>query len=95
MVLPDCEDGILSKNPIAQGSVASAISIASPPEFHYFIVAGDNYERVMKLIIELRDRRNVETYFRRSVNYWSNVAAEYSDDELASQSIVSCLACGC
>ncbi|WP_054844562.1 glycoside hydrolase family 15 protein [Vulcanisaeta souniana] len=86
-VLPDCEDGILGKNPIAQGSVVSAVSIASP-EFHYFIAAGDNYERVMRLIIELRDKNNVEAHFRRSVNYWSNVASEYGDDELASQSIV-------
>ncbi|MDP7975444.1 MAG: glycoside hydrolase family 15 protein, partial [TACK group archaeon] len=28
-VLPDCEDGSLAKNPIAQGSVASAISVAA------------------------------------------------------------------
>ena len=86
-VLPDCEDGILSKNPIAQGSVASAISIASP-EFYYFIVAGDSYDRVLRLIIDLRDRKRLETYFVRSINYWGNVASEFTDDKLAAQSIV-------
>ena len=86
-VLPDCEDGILSKNPIAQGSVASAISIASP-EFYYFIVAGDSYDRVLRLIIDLRDRKRLETYFVRSINYWGNVASEFADDKLAAQSIV-------
>ncbi|MFB6470143.1 MAG: glycoside hydrolase family 15 protein [Vulcanisaeta sp. AZ3] len=86
-VLPDCEDGVLGKNPIAQGSVASAISIASP-DFYYFIIAGESYGKVMRLILDLRDKRKLETYFTRSVNYWSNVASEFTDDKLAAQSIV-------
>ncbi|WP_069807564.1 glycoside hydrolase family 15 protein [Vulcanisaeta thermophila] len=84
VVLPDCEDGILSKNPIAQGSVASAVSIAYP-EFWYFIVAGDSYRNVMRLILNLRD--HVKTYFTRSLNYWNNITSEYADDELAMQSL--------
>lgn len=88
-VLPDCEDGQLSKNPIAQGSVSSAISIAYP-EFTYFLVAGRSYQEVSKNLEELRKGRGI----RRTSKFWEDVASTLSEpeDDLARTSLLVTLA---
>ncbi len=71
----DAEDGILSGNPIAQGSVDSIIAIALtlPPLgkeiCFYWIAIGKNWEEVDKLN-ELVKKKTPEELFRRTKDYW-------------------------
>lgn len=84
-VLPDCEDGVLSKNPIAQGSVASAVSIASK-DFYYFMVAGPNHETVRQRALELRQHPSF--HMTKTQAYWDVLQTESRlDDELARESL--------
>ncbi|WP_449461715.1 glycoside hydrolase family 15 protein [Tardisphaera miroshnichenkoae] len=85
-VLPDCEDGSLSKNPIAQGSVASAVSMASK-DFYYFMVAGPDYETTRQRVAELR--QHPDFHMSKTQTYWDVVESEKQlSDELARKSLV-------
>lgn len=71
----DAEDGQLSGNPIAQGSVDSTIGISTsvPPSgeqvAHYWICFGTAYEKVVKLNSIVR-QRTPEYFLRRTESYW-------------------------
>lgn len=71
----DAEDGVLSGNPIAQGSVDSVIGIPltlapkSEETCYYWIAAGKNWEEV-KLLNDLIKKKTPEEFFIRTVNYW-------------------------
>lgn len=71
----DAEDGNLSGNPIAQGSVDSTVGVSlSVPaggtvEFYYWICFGIAYEKVTKLN-EIIIQRSPEQLLRRTKNYW-------------------------
>jgi GH15 family glucan-1,4-alpha-glucosidase len=82
-VLKDCEDGTLSKNSIAQGSVASAISIASP-SFYYFIIAGENYDEVANVFKEMKE--NAKFNYEKNERYWKSITSS-QEDELAKMSL--------
>jgi len=88
VVLRDCEDGTLGKNPIAQGSVDSAVSIAYP-SFYYWIVAGRSREDVLEVHRSLRAKP--QYYERRNVGYWRAIA-ERHQERLAAQSVAVLLA---
>ncbi len=82
-VLKDCEDGTLSKNSIAQGSVASAVSIASP-SFYYFIIAGESYDEVTRTFKELKE--NAQFNYEKNDRYWKSITSPL-EDELARTSL--------
>lgn len=71
----DAEDGILSKNPIAQGSVDSAVAIHIKLSAHaketcfYWIAAGKTWEQVKALNHEIR-KKGPETFLKRTTDYW-------------------------
>jgi glucoamylase len=71
----DAEDGALSGNPIAQGSVDSVVGMSLKLEgkaketSYYWIAAGKNWEEV-KSLDELIKKRGVDTIFTRTFNYW-------------------------
>lgn len=71
----DAEDGHLSGNPIAQGSVDSVIAIPlqiAPKEnqtSYYWIAIGKNWEEV-KQLNELVKRKTPEAIFKRTYDYW-------------------------
>ena len=71
----DAEDGLLSGNPIAQGSVDSVIAIhlrlkAEEKEtIYYWICAGRNWNEVSNLNSQVT-KRKPETFIRRTVDYW-------------------------
>jgi GH15 family glucan-1,4-alpha-glucosidase len=87
-VLEDCEDGSLAKNPVAQGSVASAISIAYP-KFYYWIIAGRSYREVVEAHLELRARP--QYYEARNKGYWRAVV-ERHPRRLLAQSVAVLMA---
>ncbi|ARM76675.1 glycoside hydrolase family 15 protein [Acidianus manzaensis] len=76
-VLSDCEDGKLNKNPIAQGSVASAISIAYP-SFYYFIIAGESFDHVTKIFNEIKE--NPKFHYEKNKFYWDSITSSLSDN---------------
>ena len=71
----DAEDGVLSGNPIAQGSVDSVIGIPMtlrPREkraCYYWIAIGKNWEEV-KALNELVKKKTPEAIFKRTHDYW-------------------------
>lgn len=71
----DAEDGILSRNPIAQGSVDSVISINLSLEpkktqrCFYWICAGKNFEEV-KILNNIIVKKHPDEIFKRTFNYW-------------------------
>lgn len=71
----DAEDGILSANPISQGSVDSVVAmhLKLEPEGEescfYWICAGKNWQEVKELN-DLILRKTPETIFQQTVNYW-------------------------
>jgi glucoamylase len=71
----DAEDGVLSDNPIAQGSVDSVIAVhlnlkANEQETcYYWICAGKNWNEVSSLN-SLVIKRRPEAIFKRTVDYW-------------------------
>ncbi|HSW72858.1 MAG TPA: glycoside hydrolase family 15 protein [Chlamydiales bacterium] len=71
----DAEDGILSKNPIAQGSVDSVLAIhyLLPPKgkevCYYWICAGKNWEDVFELN-EIVKKKTPAVIFKRTLDYW-------------------------
>lgn len=72
----DAEDGQLSGNPIAQGSVDSTIGITTEVPAngrqiaHYWITFGTAYEKVVKLNSIVR-QRTPQQLIRRTEHYWS------------------------
>ncbi len=72
----DAEDGVLSNNPIAQGSVDSTISFkldANPKALrtiYYWIACGTSLEKVRKLN-ELAKETGIEQLLLETENYWS------------------------
>lgn len=87
VVLKDCEDGVLGKNPIAQGSVDSAISVAYP-SFYYWIIAGKNERELARIHAELKARPGY--YERRNAGYWKALVGRYP--KLVGQSIAVLMA---
>nr|WP_216604274.1 glycoside hydrolase family 15 protein [Acidianus sp. RZ1] len=67
----DCEDGQLSGNPIAQGSVDSAMSIKldSGTTFYCWLIAGDSYNDVRR-IHDYVQTRTPEKLFKRTADFW-------------------------
>lgn len=71
----DAEDGILSRNPIAQGSVDSVLSIhlkipsRDKQTCYYWICCGKNWAEVKELN-ELVKKRGAESLLIRTQNYW-------------------------
>lgn len=72
----DAEDGVLSGNPIAQGSVDSTLGIPleipsqGVEECYYFICCGTNWEEV-KVLYEVIQKKYPEEFLHRTQNYWS------------------------
>ncbi len=72
----DCEDGQLSSNPVAQGSVDSAVSfqLMIPPHnyglVHYWIACGTSLNEVSALNAVVKDV-GVEQMLLKVENYWS------------------------
>ena len=71
----DAEDGLLSGNPIAQGSVDSVIglSLTLPPyesgQAYYWLAAGQSWEDVLRLdgLVKHKHPRN---HLKRTADYW-------------------------
>ncbi|MGC8848054.1 MAG: glycoside hydrolase family 15 protein [Conexivisphaera sp.] len=82
-VLRDCEDGTLGKNPIAQGSVDSAVSVAAN-EFYLYVVAGGDRSSVAASLEDLR--RDSGERFEADAKYWDVVVP--IDDPLERQSVM-------
>jgi GH15 family glucan-1,4-alpha-glucosidase len=72
----DAEDGVLSGNPIAQGSVDSVLGITlemaprAKEDCYYWICCGQNWEEVKELH-EMVQRKKPEEFLKRTQNYWS------------------------
>ncbi len=72
----DAEDGVLTKNPIAQGSVDSTVSFSLEVEpkassiIYYWIACGENLQEVKVLDLSAK-RRTVEQLLLETENYWS------------------------
>lgn len=72
----DAEDGLLSGNPIAQGSVDSVIGLTltvagtSRGKAYYWLAAGTNWQEVRKLDALVRHKRP-ENLIQRTADYWS------------------------
>jgi len=71
----DAEDGMLSGNPIAQGSVDSVLAIHLEVEpkakevCYYWICAGKSWEEV-KALNEVVKKKTPEGIFKRTFDYW-------------------------
>ncbi len=71
----DAEDGDLSANPIAQGSVDSTVGVRVPLEagaeatLHYWLAAGTSYPEVAKLN-RVTWEKTPQELIRRTGNYW-------------------------
>ena len=71
----DAEDGALSGNPIAQGSVDSTAGVAltvgagETGEFYYWMAAGRDFSEVRTIDSVVRDKSPAEL-IRRTQNYW-------------------------
>ena len=72
----DAEDGTLSGNPIAQGSVDSTIGItirlpaSGEATAHYWMCAGTTYHDVVRLNRVVREK-TPEELLKRTANYWT------------------------
>lgn len=73
----DAEDGLLSKNPIAQGSVDSAMSFhaslssRTPVTIDYWIIAGNTLKEVRNLNQQVLATGS-EAYLNQTESYWRN-----------------------
>lgn len=71
----DAEDGILSKNPIAQGTVDSVLGIPISLNPHaketcyYWIAVGKNWEEVEALNLTIK-KKTPEIIFKRTFDFW-------------------------
>ncbi|HEX9078682.1 MAG TPA: hypothetical protein VF795_03770, partial [Desulfuromonadaceae bacterium] len=72
----DAEDGILSGNPIAQGSVDSVIALSMTVAglgrgtAHYWLAAGENWHEVRRLDTLVK-RKGPGHLIRRTADYWN------------------------
>lgn len=72
----DAEDGVLQRNPIAQGSVDSTVSFKlemkprAANSIHYWIACGRNMEKVKELNANAK-RTGAEQLLLETENYWS------------------------
>ena len=72
----DAEDGTLSGNSIAQGSVDSTVGLhvnvlaGGTGTVHYWMAVGKNFEDVRRLNHNVRER-HAQTYIDRTRSYWS------------------------
>jgi GH15 family glucan-1,4-alpha-glucosidase len=75
----DAEDGLLSGNAIAQGSVDSVISLdltlagMSRGAAHYWLAAGENWQKVRQLDALVR-HKGVKKLIKRTADYWNLLA---------------------
>ncbi len=72
----DAEDGVLGRNPIAQGSVDCTLALHMPGlaagasgEAYHWLAIGENYLGVTQLDALIRDR-TPEVFILRTHNYW-------------------------
>lgn len=65
----DCEDGELSGNPIAQGSVDFAVSFKAYSDFYIWLVAGKNYNEI-RTLNEYVKKRTPQLLLKRNKDYW-------------------------
>ncbi len=71
----DAEDGILSNNPIAQGSVDSVVQISltlapkSTQTCFYWIACGKSWDEVKEINRKVR-KRGPEYFLKRTIDYW-------------------------
>ena len=71
----DAEDGVLSGNPVAQGSVDSTLGVSlmvparGTGEFHYWMAAARDFREVSTVNDVVRDK-SPEELLRRTGNYW-------------------------
>ncbi|MBS0351302.1 MAG: glycoside hydrolase family 15 protein, partial [Proteobacteria bacterium] len=83
----DAEDGILSANPIAQGSVDSVLGIPlivkpkSKECCFYWIAAGNNWQEV-KNLNKLIIKKTPAVIFKRTFDYWKSWVNKESSDNL-------------
>ena len=89
----DAEDGVLSGNPIAQGSVDSAVAIhlhlmpGAAGTCYYWICAGKNWNEVHTLNTIIADK-SPEEILTRTLNYWKLwVGKEELNYDLVSEKI--------
>lgn len=81
----DAEDGLLSGNPIAQGSVDSVAALhltlegSGEDQAWLWMAVGEDWEEVQGLNRAVV-RRGPERYFRRSRDYWRLWASKEADD---------------
>ncbi len=79
----DAEDGILSGNPISQGSVGSVIGIpftipaGRSESCYYWIAVGKNWNEV-KALNEMIKKTTPEEIFKRTSDYWKCWVGDYS-----------------
>ena len=91
----DAEDGVLSGNPIAQGSVDSVLGISvklaaqSKKTCFYWICCGKNWEEVLALH-KLVTKKGPDLFLKRTSDYWKLwVNKEQVNPELLPQKIYS------
>ncbi len=71
----DAEDGLLSGNPVAQGSVDSVVALHLQVPSHgqdegwYWLAVGEDYSQVMEIQRNLC-RRGADPYLNRTRDYW-------------------------
>lgn len=71
----DAEDGVLGSNPITQGSVDSCVAVHAKPgpretaTVYYWIAVGTNFEEVVRLNRQVRER-GAATFINRTAAYW-------------------------
>jgi GH15 family glucan-1,4-alpha-glucosidase len=79
----DCEDGVLSGNPIAQGAVDSALSIRvfNDTRLNCWLVCGKNYGEVKKRneYVKARGAQNILSRTRDYWKAWLFKAKDYDD----------------
>jgi GH15 family glucan-1,4-alpha-glucosidase len=82
----DAEDGILGRNPIAQGSVDSTLALHLPAipaqgsrEAYHWLAAGESLSAVTELN-ELVKRRSPQAFVQRTVNYWHRWVNKDAED---------------
>jgi glucoamylase len=81
----DAEDGVLSLNPISQGSVDSTVGVSlalgpgATEQFHYWMAAGRDFQEVKTIDAVVRDKTPAEL-LRRTRNYWQLWTAREAQD---------------
>ncbi|MEA3546379.1 MAG: glycoside hydrolase family 15 protein [Thermodesulfobacteriota bacterium] len=82
----DAEDGELSGNPVAQGSVDSVVALhlevpaGSNREGWYWICVGEDYEQVTRIQKSICEKGGAEPFLVRTRDYWRLWANKEKDD---------------